>query len=308
MDLEGRYLANHHGVVCRTEARSELRLSNRQIDWRVTSGRWERIGPAMYRLAGAPPTWLGSARALALSTGGYISHSAAARVWGLEGFGRASLEVTVAVGVRRGAASGVRWHRSTQMHLAAATERRAVPVTGIARTVLDVAGVIPRRRLDEVIDEVLRRRMLSWPDLHEVLVRHARRGRRGVGALRALLVERFGDQAIPDSRWNRMVWQLLVDAGLPEPRPEFEVRDAAGRFAGRLDLAYPHARLGVELDSKRHHLNSHSFVADRRRANRLVNAGWRLLHFTWDSYADRPHELVSTVREALRTVPTNVAR
>ena len=298
------HLATHHGVIARREA-IDLGMSPAQVNGNLRSGTWMRIGPEVYRLAGAPATWWGSARAATLSSRGLLSHWAAARAWQLDGFDRAALELTVPVGVRRGASSGFRWHRSTQFHLAGGLERNGVQCTGIGRTVLDLAGQLSERRLDQVVDEVLRRRMLAWPDLLDVLVRHQRRGRPGVAALRALLDRRYGEQAIPDSRWNRMVGQLLVDAGLPAPEFEYDVRTERGRFCGRLDLAFPEQRVGIELDSRRYHLNSRSFHDDRVRSNRLVNAGWRLLHFTWEVYADRPHELVRDVRTAL---DSNLAR
>lgn len=298
MRIVNQHLERHHGVITRTEALS-LGMSEGQIRSRIRSGAWERIGPQAFRLTGAPVTWLGEARAAALSAQGLISHRAAARVWGFDGFSRATLELTVPTGTSRGSGGSARWHRSTQYDLAAATDHAGVPVTGRARTVLDVAGFVSVPRLHQVVDEVLRRRWLEWPDLYEVLVRHARRGRRGVGNLRGLLDARYGDAEIPDSRWNRMVWQLLCDAGLPEPRLEHVARDSLGRFIGRLDLAYPRQMVGIELDSRRHHLNSTSFGTDRARSNRLVNAGWRLLHFTWEVYVDRPSELVRAVRTAL---------
>lgn len=299
-----QHLATNHGVIARHEA-LDLGMTSAQVRGNLRSGRWTRIGPEVYRLAGAPATWWGSARAITLSSSGLLSHRAAARAWQLDGFDRARLELTVPIGVRRGSTSGVRWHRSTQFQLAGELELNGVSCTGIGRTVLDLAGKLSERRLDQIVDEVLRRRMLTWPDLFDVLVRHQRRGRPGVAALRALLDRRYGEKAIPDSRWNRMVGQLLVDAGLPAPLFEYDVRDAFGRFCGRLDLAFPEQRVGIELDSRRFHLNSQSFHDDRVRSNRIVNAGWRLLHFTWEVYADRPQELVRDVRTALAS---NIAR
>lgn len=298
MHVVHEHLAEHHGVVTRSEATS-LGLTKSQVDSHLRSGRWHRIGPSVFRVAGAPATWLGSARALALSSGGLISHRAAARVHGFDGFERARLEVTVGPKIARARDDTSRWHRSSQLDRAEPREVRGVPVTGIGRTVLDLAGVIDERRLNEVVDEVLRRRLIDWPRLYGVLVAHARRGRNGCGPLRALLDRRFGDVAIPDSRWNRMVGTLLVEAGLARPEFEFEVYDASGEFLGRADLAWPIERLIVELDSIRYHHNLDSFVRDRRRTNRLTAAGWTVLSFTWQDYVDQPHELVAMVRAQL---------
>lgn len=295
------HLRAHHGVISRSEAES-LGLTRSQIDQRLRNGRWERVAPSVFRVAGAPPTWLGDARAAALSVDGLVSHRAAARIWRLDGFQRARIELTTAVA--RGPRVAVRavMHRSTQMHLAGLVERRSVPVTGIARTVLDLGGVVPFPKLEQAVDAALRLELLTWQDLRHALVVHSRRGRNGCGALRALLEERFGDSAVPDSRWNRMVGQLLVAAGLPEPEFEFEIRTSTGRFVARVDLAYPDAGLAIECDSLRYHLHRRAFESDRRRSNAVQNLGWRVLSFTWTDYASRPDDLVATVRTALRRI------
>lgn len=196
--------------------------------------------------------------------------------------------------------STVRVHESTQLHLADATEVDGVPVTGVARTVLDVAAVSGPKKIEWTIDAVLRQNLLAWPDLYQVLVRHARRGRDGAGKLRAVLDERFGNDPIPDSKWNRMVEQLLEDHGLPTASLEYNVHHK-GAWLARVDLAFPEHLLAIELDSVRYHLNRTSFEADPRRKNRLMVAGWQVLTFTWADYNDRPLELVSTIRRALRS-------
>jgi len=302
MDPVARHLADHHGVITNAEA-AALGLSKRTIGYRVESHYWKRIHRGVYRLAGAPVTWLGEARAAALIADGLISHRAAARVWGIGGYDRSRIAVTVDVGRRPRLAHGVKVHRSTQMHLAGRCVKRGVPVTGTARTVLDIAGVAGRAELHSVVDAVLRQRLLRWPDLMGVWVRHSRRGRDGCGRLRELLDERFGEGRPPDSVFNRMVGDLLVDAGVGKPVFEQELCDV-DRFVARVDLAYPQLKLAIELDSRLHHDNDLSFVEDRRRANRIVNLGWTLLTFTWDDYRDRPQALVQEVRDARRRLRT----
>lgn len=301
MDAVHAHLAGHHGIISRSEAR-RLGMSQAAISRRVASGRWTRVAPGVFRIVGAPVTWLGSARAVALSTDGLISHRAAGRVWGLDGFERSRLEVTVPIDRNPTVADTVRSHRSTQFALADEVVRRGVPVTGAARTVIDIAAVVGANRLHATVDAVLRQRLLRWHDLMDVLVRHSRRGRDGAGKLRALLDERYGEARPPDSAFNRMVGRLLVDASVGRPEYEFELRDGE-RFVARVDLAFPASLVAIELDSRAYHDNPISFVEDRRRANRIVNLGWRLLTFTWDDYRDTPFLLVQTVRDALRSTP-----
>ena len=89
---------------------------------------------------------------------------------------------------------------------------------------------------------------------------------------------------------------LLARAGLPAV-PQFVVRDADGRFVARVDLAYPELCLAVEYDGA-WHAEDGQFARDRQRLNRLVAAGWVVLHVTAADLR-RPDQLVARVR-ALR--------
>lgn len=71
----------------------------------------------------------------------------------------------------------------------------------------------------------------------------------------------------------------LVLAGLPMPAVQFEVMDR-GRFVARVDLAGPDARVAVEYDGRWHDESAQQIDRDRARLNRLVAAGWRVLHLT----------------------------
>jgi hypothetical protein len=142
-----------------------------------------------------------------------------------------------------------------------------VPVTTPARLAADLGAVVSFPRYEGAVDEMIARRLLTWDDALEALVVLARRGRNGIGPLRALLVERYGDE-IAGSALERAFHRGLVEQGLPEPLLEYEIHDAAG-FVARVDAAYPEALLAIELDSRLHHLTGHAFEEDRRKRNRL---------------------------------------
>ena len=60
----------------------------------------------------------------------------------------------------------------------------------------------------------------------------------------------------------------------------------------------PHIGWEIEYDGGTHR---DSLVADNRRQNRLVNAGYRLLRFTAADVLSAPESVVSLVRGALAT-------
>lgn len=300
MDPFRCYLADHHGVFSRAEA-ATFGVTDNYIAGMLRRGEIVRTQPSTYRSSSNPRTWQSQLRSASLSARGVASHRAAAALWNIDGFPQALLEVTIEH-ARKVSMPGVKMHRSTQFQLRNEVMIDGIATTGCARTVLDLAAVVGPRRLNQAVDAVLRQKLLSWPDLYDVLVRHSVQGRTGCGRLRKLLDVRFGETAIPDSRWNRMVADLLTDSGLPMPTLEHEVKTEAGEFIGRVDLAYPRKHVAIELDSARWHLNSESFQQDPIRKNKLVVARWTVLTFTWSDYVDRPAELVATVAKTLSDV------
>ncbi len=94
---------------------------------------------------------------------------------------------------------------------------------------------------------------------------------------------------------TRLRW-LLIEAGLPRPQVQVDVRTEDGRFLGRADLFYPEARLVVEFDGGNHR---ERLVADNRRQNGMLSAGFRMLRFTAADVFGRPEAVSGLVRGAL---------
>ncbi len=292
-----RRMRQQHGLIHRSQA-LEDGMTSGQIEQRLRTGRWERVARGVYRHAATRQTRLSRLLAVCLAHNALASHRSAAAVHRIDGYSLDRIEVVVAAN-RSPAVKGAILHKSAQMGLAQPTIREAIPVTGVGRTVLDVAAVVGRRQLDDTIDAVLRDGRLRLWDLHDVLVAHARRGRNGCHALRVALDARIGDGGVPLSRWSRMVSALLAGAGLDQPCFEYPIHSADGEFIAQVDLAYPDQHLAIELDSVRWHHNLHNFSHDRQRRNRLLLAGWDVLNFTWDDYARRPDQLCATVAAAV---------
>ena len=273
--------------------------TSHQVRRAVERGELERVHPGVFRIGGAPRTWHQSVL-LAVLAGGpdaLASHRSAAALWELDGSTHGRPEI-VAPRHLRSRFEAARCHESTDLHLARPTERRGIPCTGIERTLVDLGAVVPLERVQQAIDDAIRRRLCDWDDLFHALVMHSRRGRRGVGPLRAVLEECYG-QAVPDSRFNRLVERLLVESGLPSPTIEYEIRGPGGAFVARVDLAYPHLKIAIELDGRRHHLTAAAFEADRPRQNRLELLGWTVLRYTWRHYVDSPWVITGDVRAAI---------
>lgn len=120
----------------------------------------------------------------------------------------------------------------------------------------------------------------------------ARIGRPGMSQMRALALLAAAAESPMETRLR---W-LLIQAGLPGPEVQANLRDGAARFVGRADLYYAAARLVLEYDGGSHR---DRLVEDNRRQNALVNAGYRLLRFAAADIYGRPDVVVAQVRAAL---------
>jgi len=296
--VAARLARSQHGVF----NRAQLMLggsSKRAIDHRVHSHQWERVHSSVYRMSGAPLTWESRAMAACLTMDdgeGVASHLSAAHLWGLAGFAPLGVvDVTVPRHARPRCRPGVRYHESRAFELLHETRRFGIPVTGPARTVLDVcAAVDDDLRALAALDETRRRTLASWEELWECLILHARRGRNGIARFRRVLERRWG-RSVPHNQFARLVERLFVDAGLPDLTHEYEVVIAGHRY--RIDLAYPALKIAMELDGRGHELQ---FDEDPIRTNRLETAGWLVLRFTWRRLIEDPGGMVADVFAARR--------
>jgi very-short-patch-repair endonuclease len=127
-----------------------------------------------------------------------------------------------------------------------------------------------------------------------------RRGRPGIALVSTLLEARPDRAAVPDSPLEAKMQRLLSKAGLPDPTLHFPVAEL-GRTIAVVDLAYPEARIAIELDGYRYHHGRGQWQSDLTRANALTSRGWRVLRFSKEDCDRRADVVIATVDSALRT-------
>ncbi|WP_233565124.1 DUF559 domain-containing protein [Micromonospora musae] len=125
------------------------------------------------------------------------------------------------------------------------------------------------------------------------------RGRRGAGAARCHLAEADGRAQSPLETRARL---RCVDGRVPPDTLQLEVRDDDGYLLGVGDLGWRGPKVIAEADGREAHDTPAAVFADRRRQNRLVNAGWTVLRFTWADTL-RPDYIPWTVRQAINAYP-----
>ncbi|MGH9129673.1 MAG: hypothetical protein ACRDY2_12095 [Acidimicrobiales bacterium] len=75
------------------------------------------------------------------------------------------------------------------------------------------------------------------------------------------------------------VIRYLAGSGLPAPLRQHTIVCASGAIV-RVDMAWPEARLAVELDSEAWHDTPRAYHQDKARSLRLASAGWEVLAIT----------------------------
>ncbi|WP_347057945.1 DUF559 domain-containing protein [Blastococcus sp. HT6-30] len=200
------------------------------------------------------------------------------------------VEVTVPPDVRFGPVAGLRIRRMP-LPEADVLLHRGRRVTSGLRTALDIARAEALVDAVVALDVLVGRAIVGLGELRAAAaelgsVRGARRAQRAV-AMACPFAE-----SQPESRLR----VLLSLAGMA-PVPQFSVRDGRGDFVARVDLAFPDQRVAVEYDGAWHAAPG-QFARDRRRLNRLVAAGWTVIHVTAADMRD-PDGLVARVRAAL---------
>jgi very-short-patch-repair endonuclease len=282
-----------------------LGLTATAVRSRAARGRLYRLYRGVYSLVPPhqlkpPGHWM--AAVLACGPGAVLSHRSAAKAHELRGSQRSRIDVTTRAGTRGRRIRGIDAHSAATLTTADITTVGVVPVTSVARTVLDLAAVTDRRTTELVVEQAI---VLGSFDLHafnDVLARNPTHA--GVPHVVAVL-ERFGcsdgahaEATRTDSALAEAFLALIRSTDLTEPETEQWITLATGDTF-RVDFVWRAERLIVETDGRRTHLTPLAFQADRTRDQLLSAAGWRILRFTWDDVHHRRAHTVTTVRAML---------
>ena len=162
--------------------------------------------------------------AATLAVGGLrgLSHRSAAALWGLASIPNAPIEIVVAGGSRTHR-RGLITHRSTCLTPQELTKHRGIPVTTVARTLVDLATRVRERELKEAFYRAESRRLLQRPTLSHCLTRA--RARHGSGVLRKLLADRPLPLADANPGLKRSLLRFCPTHGVPIPEVDVPFGD-----------------------------------------------------------------------------------
>lgn len=250
-----------------------IRWTARAVEHALEAGRLHPKYRGVYAIGRPDLPVAGERRAAVLACGdrAVLSHRSAAGAWGLRPDGASAWDVTVRTSVRRAPDARIVVHRH-RLADEEVTVLDGVPVTTVARTLLDLAAVVPAHHLRRAVERADQLELFDLRAIERVLELHPRRaGRR---ALVALLDDacRHG-LTTTRSDVEAAFLQLCLDHGLPRPRVN-RLSDGT-----EVDFRWPAHRLVVEVDGWRYHRGRKAFARDRARDRRLLRAGYRVARF-----------------------------
>jgi very-short-patch-repair endonuclease len=276
-----------HGVVTRAQLLA-LGATDAGILRRVRGGGLHRVHQGVYAVGRPTLDMRGRFLAAVLSCGpaAALSYLAAASLWGLLPLRGPRIDVTVPSGGGRRRRGAVIIHRSP-LPRGDVTEADGIPVTTPARTLIDLADVLGRRRLERAFDEAAFLR-LDLTGLRPIA------GRRGADVLRTVLAEHSPGSSRTRSELEERMLGLCRRWQLPAPKVNVHVGGHT------VDFAWPAERLIVETDGWQAHGTRRAFERDRGRDADLLAAGWRVLRFTHAHLERQPAWVAQRLAGALR--------
>jgi hypothetical protein len=287
-----RTIAAQGGVFTTAQARDsysewEIRVLLREGRWRRS--RWRGV-LVDAELPDSPDVEL-LAASLAAGPDLVVCHATAARLWGFDVLGEATLHFLGPAALVNRRLPGIQVHPSN-LGCDDAVRIGGVWCTPAARTACDVVRLT--RPIDGLatLDAALRSTSCSRDEL--VTAAAAQAGLRQVIRLRGLIPHADGRAESPME--SRMRWRF-IDGALPAP--DLQVRVAGEGPERYLDTGWPDRLVGAEFDGLEAHMTAEQLQRDRRRHNWLTDRGWKLLHFTGADVYRRPAAMIATTAAAL---------
>lgn len=196
----------------------------------------------------------------------------------------------------RSARGGVVVHRANETGQVVA----GLPVTSVARTILDCARLMPRDQAVVMADYALRRGLTKEADLRAGLERVA-----GPGVSRARTVLTLADkrsESVGESR-TRLI---CGDAGIAVT-PQVWLREADGTKFARVDLMVDGLPVVIEFDGVGKYVQDDDEVPvdpavkhweEKLRRERIEDHGYLVVNIYWDML-DNPELVVAKIRRAI---------
>jgi very-short-patch-repair endonuclease len=292
----GDLAERQYGVAARRQL-ERGGVTPKMIERRVASGQLVRLHRGVYALGHRhlrrEAFWL--AAVLAAGEGAALSHRDAAALHGLLAPG-GHRRVEVTTPRRTTSSDGIRVHRSSSLDASEVTTCHGIPVTSVARTLVDLAGTVSAERLKKALEEAERANALDLEALERSLAKTARRHGPGHRTLSEALAQLRAHGAIftRSELEDRFLSLVVRRHALSTPVMNAWIGDM------EVDALWREQRVVAELDGYASHFTRHAFQRDRERSNDLQAKGYHVLRFTYADVTRTPARTAARIAEALR--------
>lgn len=261
---------------------------------RLRTGRLHPIHRGVYAVGHKRLSLDGHRMAAVLACGdeAALSHRDGCALHGVRQCNRRVFEVTVPRKQRPRPGIQLHYGRLPSDEL---TTVRGIPVTTVARSLLDLAAVCPRRDVEKAMNEAEVQRLTSPLSLAQLTERYP--GHRGSRTVRVILGSLTAGDAI--TREAIAARLLEVVEGELLPRPSLNVWVTVGDRSHECDAVWHEQRVMVELDGYAVHGTRQRFESDRERDRLLQARGWSVVRITWRQLRDDPGGVARDLRALL---------
>jgi very-short-patch-repair endonuclease len=252
-------------------------LSKRAIERRIEAGWLVSLHDGVYAVGHTALTDHSHLLAAVYACGpdALASHRAAGRLWNIM---RGTQPIEVTAPRSREPKRTFLVHRSRCIHEEDRATVDAIPVTTLARTLVDLADVLPEKRLADAVHEAEVQRRFDLKRVERVLARLP--GRKGRHKLRRVLIAYRDVQPFTRNRAERLVLAICEEHGLPTP----QVNKWVNEF--EVDFHWPESGLVLEFDGGAVHRTTRAFHEDRRRDRALAARGIHVVRATGPDLRD----------------------
>jgi hypothetical protein len=287
--------ARQHGVITLRQL-LDFGLSAPGVRHRVASGALHRVHAGVYAVRYEHLTFRGRYMAAVLACGvdSGVSHRSAARLRGMRPTSRHGVDV---ISPRRPGRkrAGIDAHTSSTLLARDIEDVDGIPCTTVARTLLDLAAILPRRAVERMFDQAEVLQVLDAVEIGDVLARAGQH--RGAGVLNAVLEHHAPASTLTRNDLEEAFLGICDAAGLP--RPAVNAWIALEPTGYEADFLWREHRLIAETDGRDAHTTSKAFEHDRRRDQRLMLAGYRVVRFPRRQVFEDPASVLATLRGLL---------
>jgi predicted transcriptional regulator of viral defense system len=170
--------------------------------------------------------------------------------------------------------------------------RQGVPVTSVARTVVDLARTTSLREGVVVADSALHDKKTTKAELYAVVERSAR----WPGIAQARRAVDFSD-ALAESPLESLARLVFDEGGLPAPELQTWV-GGDDRPVGRADFYWRAYSTIAEADGASKYSDINRAQQQLQRDEDLRQAGFQVVHFTWQQLHANPAQILKSIRAA----------